>query len=571
MERQEVLQQKLEDWCAASIRALSGETDLHYRGHYLIHNKEPLQLQAPYLALNFNTHDNSKLRGVADSVALRLRFSDLQLHQALKPTELLKGLIFELLEQLRCESLAPQRLQGIRGNVTRRFLFWAHNNASSPLTENDVGLLIYTVNVMCWSRLHRHPIPEQIEDLIEHTRWGLADKLGKHMRAFTKVSHDQKAFSKHSLAITEIVQNLINEQHPENDQNPAEANLKSLINTKQLNLEWMDPDSSVLQQNFGVSRPDDIGYNKKAQPYRVFTHAHDIEVNATDAIRPAQLTKFRMTLDKRVRDQPVNTHRVARYLNQAIASPTLSGWDFGQEEGHLDAARLSRLLTSPNERKLFKREGISAEPNCLVSIVMDNSGSMTHHSIAMAVMIDIFAKALELAGIATEILGFTTNEWNGGRVQKEWIKDGKPNNPGRLNSLRHIVYKSAATPWRRARLAISGLLRSDFYKEGFDGEALNWAARRLEHRPEQRKIIMMVSDGSPMDTATNTANSERYLDQHLIEVAQHIEERRDIRLCALGVGLDLSTYYCESMLISLQNELTTHDFIAMSDLLNRAR
>ena len=571
MERQEVLQQKLENWCAASIRALSGDVSVHYRGHYLIQNEQPFQLQAPYLKLDFSTHDNNKLRGVADSIALRLRFSDQQLHQQLKPESPLEGLIFELLEQLRCESLSPTTLPGMRNNVTRRFLFWAHSNASSPLTENDVGLLIYTVNVMCWSRLLRHPIPEQIEDLIEHTRWGLADAMGKHMRFFTQVTHDQTAFSEHSLAIAKIVQNMVEQQHKSDDgKDKLETSLKSLVNTKQLNLEWLEPETSVLQQNFGVSRDDDLSFQPQEHDYKVYTRAYDLEVQANKTIRQAQLNKFRHELDKRVRQQGVNTHKIARYLAQLMSAPALSGWNFGLEEGHLDSARLSRLVTSPNDHKLFKQESTQPKSDCLVSIVMDNSGSMTHHNQAMAAMVDIFARALELAGITSEILGFTTNEWNGGRVQKEWSKAGKPENPGRLNSIRHTIYKAADTPWRRARPSIAGLLRSDLFKEGFDGEALDWAVKRIEHRQESRKIILMVSDGSPMDTATHATNSERYLDHHLSHVATQVERRPDIKLCGLGVGLDLSRYYRESMSISLLNELTTNDFIAMADLLNRA-
>lgn len=571
MERQEVLQQKLENWCAASVRALSGDPSIHYRGHYLIRNEQPFQLQAPYLNLDFSTHNNRELRGIADSIALRLGFSDHDLHKALKPESPLEGLIFELLEQLRCESLAPNIFPGMRKNVTQRFLFWAHSNASSPLTENDVGLLIFTVNVMCWSRLLRHQIPEQIEDLIEHTRWGLADAMGKHMRFFTQVTHDQAAFAKHSLAIAKIIQNMIEEQHKEEGgEEKLKTSLKSLENTKQLNLDWLEPDNSVLQQNFGVSRADDIGFSHKQHEYTVFTRAYDVEVRANNVIRQAQLSKFRHELDKRVRQQSVNTHKVARYLKQLMSSPALSGWSFGEEEGHLDSARLSRLVTSPNDHKLFKQEAQQPKSDCLVSIVMDNSGSMTHHNQAMAAMVDIFAKALELAGITTEVLGFTTNEWNGGRVQKEWARAGKPDNPGRLNSIRHTIYKSADTPWRRARPAIAGLLRSDLFKEGFDGEALEWAVKRIEHRQEKKKIILMISDGSPMDTATHATNNARYLDHHLTYIANQVEHRPDIKLCGLGIGLDLSTYYRESMSISLQNELTTQDFMAMSDLLTRA-
>jgi cobaltochelatase CobT len=185
-------------------------------------------------------------------------------------------------------------------------------------------------------------------------------------------------------------------------------------------------------------------------------------------------------------------------------------------------------------------------------------------------MIDTLAKALELADIKTEILGFTTTEWNGGRVLKDWTKAGKPGDPGRLTSTCHNIYKAAETPWRRSRPAIAAMLKTDLFREGIDGEALQWAVERIEARPEKNKIIIMVSDGSPMDTATHKANSDRYLDQHLKYVANEVQKRPDIRLCALGVGLDLSAYYRESMAISLSDELATQDFMLIADLLSRA-
>jgi len=477
--------------------------------------------------------------------------------------------VFELLEQLRCESLVPSSLPGMRSNAIRRFLFWAHANTSSPLTEHDVGLLIFTITVMSWSRLHRHPIPTQIEDSIEHTRWGLAQAVGKHFQAIVQVAHNQQAFAEHSLTIAGIIQNMVEQQHQSDGrQDKLSASIKSLINTRELNLEWLD--TNVLQQHYGVSPANDIGFAVTPHNYRVFSREYDQEVTVKNTIRAAQLATLRLDLDKRIRQQRVNTQRVARYLQRQIATPVLSGWGFGKEEGHLDAARLSRLITSPDDHRVFKQETRRPKSNCVVSLVIDNSGSMTRHSQMMAAMIDIFTKALELAGITTEVLGFTTNEWNGGRVQKDWIKAGKPERPGRLNSLRHTIYKAADTPWRRARPAIAGLLRTDLFKESCDGEALKWAANRLEVRPEKRKIIVMISDGSPMDTATHAANHERYLDSHLNYMANQIEQRADMHLCGVGLGLDLSAYYRESMSVSLHNELTTHDFIDMVDLLARA-
>ena len=571
MERLEVLQQKLEQWCAASIRALAGEPTAHYRGHYLLLKDQPMLLCAPYLHLDLETHDAAKLRGVADAIALRLLHSDQQLHTSLSPDNPIQRLVFELLEQLRTESLAPDNMPGMRTNLQRRFLYWAKKAGSSALIENSVGLLIFTVNLMCWSRLLKLAIPETIEDTIEATRWKLAQSIGKPLRAMSRVTHSQQKFSDHALDIARIINSMIEDASQASDQgDDVNKTVRIISNAKLLNLQWLDADGLSLEQRFAISSGEKVTQTQSGFNYQFYNRAYDKEVKADKIIRIAQLKKMRIALDKHIRQQSVNSHRVARYLRQLVASPALAGWSFGEEEGYLDSARLARLVTSPNDRKLFRKLSHKPNSDCIVSIVIDNSGSMTHHNMAIAAMVDTLAKIFELANIKSEVLGFTTVEWNGGKVAKEWARVGKPANPGRLTSLCHTIYKSAETPWRRARPAIAGLLKSDNFREGVDGEALEWAVKRIESRPEARKIIVMISDGSPMDTATHAANDDRYLDQHLVQVAAIVEGRPDINLCALGVGLDLSAYYRESMSISVDNELLTKDFMAIADLIERA-
>ncbi len=572
MERQEVLQQKLENWCAATVRAISNQPSVYFRGHHLVVQDSPFLLQAPYLHLDFSTHRTHQLRGVADSIALRLVYSDLTEHITRVPNQPIEQLVFELLEQLRCEALAPSSLPGIQSNLRNRFLFWAHQAAASSLVENNIGMLLFTINVVCWSRLHSQTIPEQIEDLIEGTRWGFSEELKRHFYEFKKNIGDQSVFAKHALGIAHEVGRMIDQANDANgdDDSQLKDTIRSLANNKQLNMRWLDGDDSSIVLSVAASQVDDLDNESAAYEYKIFNSAYDKVVFTTDVIRAAQLKKLRAQLDKRIRLQSVNTHRVARHLKQLVSNPQRGGWRFDQEEGHLDSARLTKLVTSPNDHRLFRREKNTLASDCVVSIVIDNSGSMTHHNEKVAALIDTLAKSLELADIKTELLGFTTTDWNGGKVLKEWAIAGKPENPGRLNSICHTVYKAAETPWRRARSSIAGLLRSDLFREGIDGEALLWAAERIQIRPEHNKIIIMLSDGSPMDTATHAANSDRYLDKHLAAAAASIERRPDIKLCALGVGLDLTAYYRESMSISLSDELVTKDFFAIAELLSRA-
>ncbi|MFT6408002.1 MAG: cobaltochelatase CobT [Arenicella sp.] len=574
-QRHEVLQQKLENWCAASIRALSGDTSVHFRGHHLVVNNKPLRLQAPYLQLDFSTVEASKIRGIADSIALRLLHSNLDQHQARMPESIVEKIIYEQLEQLRCASLSPEMLPGMRSNLRSRFLFWANQVAASSLTESSIGLLLYSINVVCWSRLQAQAIPVQIEELIEATRLGFNAQIKHHLYQLNKCRDDQDQFALHALAIAKEVMNMIEDSQGEkSDESSVVSTVRQAAKSNNISIQWLDLDSISIAKNYDVSRTEDIRQIEAGSDYQIYSKAYDKVIKIGKSIRAAELAKLRAQLDKRLRKQSVNTHRVARYLKQLISSPDRAGWEFGLEEGYLDSARLASLITSPSDRRIFKKEQIRAASDCIVSIVVDNSGSMNNHNDVVAAMIDTLAKALELAEIRTEILGFTTTEWNGGRVVKDWTRAGKPENPGRLTSTCHNIYKAAETPWRRSRLAIAAMLKTDLFREGVDGEALEWAVERIETRPEKNKIIIMVSDGSPMDTATHAANSGRsspnYLDQHLTYVANGVQRRPDIQLCALGVGLDLSAYYRESMAINLSDELATRDFMLIADLLARA-
>ena len=428
MERHEVLQQKLEHWCAASIRAIANQATVHYRGHQLVIDDKPLGIQAPHLQLDLATHDNTKLRGVADGIALRLIHSEQDMHGQLKPVSELQQLVFELLEQLRCEALAPERMPGMRANLRQRYLYWANQAAASKLVENSVGLLIFSIAIVSWSRLQKEIIPALIEDLIEGTRFSFSSNLREYLSAMVKSKHDQRGFAEHALQIAAEIELMVESvASDEGADSQALQNLKKLLNSAVLGSQWFDSDASKLQaglaEGFAVSQVSTIDSASSDFEYQIYCRDYDKVVIATESIRPAQLAKLRTQLDKRLRQQSVNVHRVGRYLQQLISQPKLSGWSFGEEEGYLDAARLSRLHCSPDEIRLFRKEQSKPASDCIVSILIDNSGSMTHHNEAIAALVDTLAKALELAQITTELLGFTTNEWNGGQVLKQWVSD----------------------------------------------------------------------------------------------------------------------------------------------------
>jgi cobaltochelatase CobT len=301
--------------------------------------------------------------------------------------------------------------------------------------------------------------------------------------------------------------------------------------------------------------------------YRTFTNQYDVEKMAVELVRAQELIEFRAVLDKSIAGLGINVQRLARQLRALLAQPERSGWNDGQEEGFLDGARLSQLIASPNERRIFKHERIMAQPDCSLTFLIDCSGSMKAHIQALSALIDIAVRALDMAEVQSEVLGFSTAAWTGGRAQKDWIRAGKPNHPGRLNEVSHIVFKGADVSWRRARPSIAGLLKSEMFREGIDGEAVLWAEKRLLKSDANRKILVVVSDGSPMDSATNLANDSHYLDHHLRDVVQGIETRREVSIVGIGVGLDMSPYYQKSHVLDLVNASASQSLREMIDLI----
>jgi cobaltochelatase CobT len=285
--------------------------------------------------------------------------------------------------------------------------------------------------------------------------------------------------------------------------------------------------------------------------YRVYTTAYDREVPATALARAELLQEHRVQLDRLVAASGLNLARLARDLQALLARPAYDGWDSAMEEGRIDGRRLAQLIASPTERRLFRSEHLEPQADCVLAFLVDCSGSMKQHIEPLATLLDVFTRALEQAGVASELLGFSTGAWSGGRARRDWLKAGQPPMPGRLNERSHRVFKDADTRWRRARVGIAALLQADLFREGLDGEAVEWAVARLEARPEARKLLVVVSDGCPMDGATSLANDAFYLDNHLQQVLQRHERHARVQICALGLGLDLSPFFSRCQALDL--------------------
>ncbi|WP_449433084.1 cobaltochelatase CobT-related protein [Pseudomonas putida] len=570
--RREKRQQQLEELCAATLRALSGEPRVRYRGSRLEVRERHFPVRAPHLHPDPERDESRAWRAVADSLALRLKHSDQALVSQALPAQPIARLVFELLEQLRVESLVADVHPGVQRNLLQRFEQWSQQFLDAGHTEGHLGLLLFTLAQMSWILLCGGRAGEQTEMLIEAPRLSLLGHFGAAFGMLRRCRHDQAAFAGHALLVAakaqELIEQLNNELLDDDEQTLAQINEKTHLAFALL----LDPgqDGEGDGNSSGAGQGNSRG-SHDAFAYQVFSRDYDSERHAGSLVLPELLRELRQRLDRRLAGQGLNLPRLAKRLGALLAAPRRDGWAFAQTEGQIDAGRLSRLIISPDQREIFRHERERPHSDCLVSLLIDNSGSMRNHIESVALLADTLSRALELAGARSEILGFTTGQWNGGRPLKRWRGMGKPANPGRLNELSHLVYKDAETSWRRARPNIAALLKSDLFREGVDGEALQWARQRLLQREARRRILIVVSDGCPMDSATHQANQQDILDLHLKQVARQIEQDGSVELYALGVGLDLSAYYRRSLELDLSRSLDNAVFDEILRLLDTRR
>ena len=549
-------QQRIDDLCAASIRALSGQAGLHFRGRRLYRDDKALPPFAPHLSPKPEVDDFGSFRGAADGMALRLRLADTELHQRLHPAEPMERMLFEMLEQFRVEALVPKDMPGMVHNLRHRFEAWSMAFYNSGLTETAKGMLLYTVAQITRSRVTAQQVVEATEDAIEATRMSIVRSLGHDLAGLRRQRFDQAAYAEHALSITSLVAGMLAAYDMEDvagaDDSDTEADDKPLDFNLWMDFDGEDGDEGLTIASTGSSRT----LAGSGGVYRVFTDAFDTETPAATLVRAAVLQEYRERLDRRIEQQGLSVARLVRELNAVLATPVRDGWLHGQEEGYIDGRHLSQLITSPSERRLFRIEQHAPVSNSAVSFLIDCSGSMRQHIESVAILVDVMARALDQIGVTTEVLGFTTNAWNGGRAQKAWLRAGRPPHPGRLNETAHLVFKDSDTPWRRARPAIGALLKSDLFREGVDGEAVSWAAQRLVQRHDGRRLLLVISDGSPTDGATALANDTHYLDHHLGHVVAELQAQAEVEIYGIGVGLDLSPYYRHNRALDLSHSVT---------------
>ena len=532
-----------------------------------------------------------KLRGAADSVALRLRHHDDAVHARSLPAERDARVVYDALEQARVEIFGAQHMQGVAANLAARLDETCRAEGYDRMTRRDQLPPSSALALLARERMSGQESPEAARAILDMWRETLGDQADAALAQLAASQGDQAEYAhaaRRLLAALSLAEAEVEaQQEPDQEQNEeqgeqsgAQDNATETEGQTQSDQDQMlsaspeemegqaaddqsgeiDPDATAEaegeDQPAGPQPRRDRPEEEPPSHYKAFIRQFDEEVSAEDLCDPDELARLRQQLDQQLQHLQGVVSRLANRLQRRLMAQQTRAWEFDLEEGMLDAGRLARVVVNPMQSLSYKREREMEFRDTVVSLLIDNSGSMRGRPITVAAMCgDILARTLERCAVKVEILGFTTRAWKGGQSRERWVAEGKPRNPGRLNDLRHIIYKSADAPWRRSRRNLGLMLREGLLKENIDGEALLWAYRRLMNRPEHRRILMVISDGAPVDDSTLSVNPGNFLERHLREVIREIEGRNHVELIAIGIGHDVTRYYRRAVTIVDAEEL----------------
>ncbi|MGP9821846.1 cobaltochelatase subunit CobT [Salinarimonas sp. NSM] len=594
-EKREAPNEGIKRSVAACLRAIARapELEVTYASDRPLLTSDRARLPEP--PRKASSQDVAVMRGHADAMALRLACHDGAMHRRLTPEGAAARAVFDAVEQARCESIGSRRMEGVADNLDAMLEDRYHRGGKyEDITDRADAPIEDAVALMVRERLTGRKPPKAAAKIVDLWRGHIEAKAGASLDGLLSTIENQRAFARGvrdllvSLDMVEESELEPEESEDEQEQEgedqsdeSQEGETEEDAQGQQAEIEISDEATDEMEEGSqeaadGPSgempedaedadseeaneswRPPPPRANEPRMPdYKAFTTAHDEIVHAEDLCDGEELTRLRAYLDKQLSNLQGVVGRLANRLQRRLLAQQNRSWLFDIEEGILDPARLPRIIMDPMTALSFKQEKDTEFRDTVVSLLIDNSGSMRGRPITVAATCaDILARTLERCGVKVEILGFTTRAWKGGQSREQWLQAGKPANPGRLNDLRHIVYKAADEPWRRARRNLGLMMREGLLKENIDGEALDWAHKRLLGRPEQRRILMVISDGAPVDDSTLSVNPGNYLEKHLRFVIEEIETRSPVELIAIGIGHDVTRYYRRAVTIVDAEEL----------------
>ncbi|TSB04857.1 cobaltochelatase subunit CobT [Sphingorhabdus contaminans] len=526
----------------------------------------------------------AEARGFADSFALKLKHHDAARHAALRPTEAIAGAAFDAVENARVEALGSRNMAGIAANLAHSLDLKLRTDPISRAQSADEVPISTALSLIVRERLTGSAVPDSAAAGVDMLRGWIEEKAGSDLDALGLALDDQTAFA----ALTQSMLAHLNLTEGDIDPSDADDGGEDSEDQKEEDGESQDDNEGEAGQSEARAQPQDgegeeteADYDSQdmddqdsadgemgddgMQPvtpqrrnwdhlpqsdYKIWSTKYDETITATELADEDELNRLRFYLDQQLSNLQSVVTKLANRLQRRLMAQQNRSWDFDQEEGMLDAARLSRVVVSPGSSLSYKVERETDFRDTVVTLLLDNSGSMRGRPISIAaISADILARTLERCGVKTEILGFTTRAWKGGQAREDWLASGRSPMPGRLNDLRHIIYKKADEPWRHAKRNLGLMMREGLLKENIDGEALLWAHNRLIARAEDRRILMVISDGAPVDDSTLSVNHGGYLEQHLRKVIEMIETRSPVQLVAIGIGHDVTRYYRRAVTI----------------------
>ncbi|MBY5975077.1 cobaltochelatase subunit CobT [Phaeobacter italicus] len=553
-------------------------------------------------------------RGTADALALRHKYHDAGLHARYAPQGDMARDLYEALESARCEAVGARHMPGTASNIDVKIQNEALRKGYDQITSSAEAPLAVSAGYLIRHLATGRPMPDAAANVMELWRGFIEQQAGDTLANLDETIEDQAAFAKFARqVITDLgygdqlgddPDQLDDEQDSDAEQQPEAEEQPDSEGQDQSDEEEADatPEQSQEQQQDESQAQvsmDDMADDEFAEEtempdgeapldpppppaaseadpdYKVFLDTHDEEIAAEDLAEPAELERLRAYLDQQLEPLKGAVSRLANKLQRRLQAQQNRSWEFDLEEGILDAGRLARVVANPTTPLSFKREKDTEFRDTVVTLLLDNSGSMRGRPISIAaICADVLARTLERCNVKVEILGFTTRAWKGGLAREAWLNEGRPQQPGRLNDLRHIIYKGADAPMRRTRANLGLMMKEGLLKENIDGEALEWAHRRMIARQEARKILMVISDGAPVDDSTLSVNPANYLEKHLRDVIAMVERRKQVELLAIGIGHDVTRYYDRAVTITDVEQLAgamTEQLAALFDSDPRAR
>ena len=583
MDDRELLKERFKIAISSAVKAISENYDIDVKFGDNQETKKNI-LNLPEISEFKNIQDFIDIRALADSEALKIKYTNNKIFGENEPNGKMSKALYAIAEKIRYEKIGSDRLVGVKNNITQHYNNKYKNKKIAEVkTESDVNILeafeLYLRSY--FFNLKQNQVTKEVLSC-----WrDLFDKnLKNNLKELDKYINDQEKFSQF---ISKLINNLEFEDSDSNEKNEKQENSEEKPQSqdgsgepekeqeadkkenKEMDVGLSYMDSDLDSSNNDDSEQKEIGEIEKnmnsqkknenilrKERYKIFTHEFDEIKKAEELENENELVKLRKMLDQQLTNLQGVITKLANKLQRQLLAKQNKSWEFDLEEGILDAAKLARVIIDPLRSLSYKNEKETDFKDTIVSILIDNSGSMRGRPISVAaICADILSRTLERCSVKVEILGFTTKNWKGGNSREKWNLNNKPPNPGRLNDLRHIIYKSADAPWRQSKKNLGLMLKEGLLKENIDGEALLWSFKRISKRKEERKILMIISDGAPVDDSTLSVNSGNYLEKHLKQTVKWIEENTNVEILAIGIGHDVTRYYKKAIKITDVQEL----------------